>query len=80
MKHPNIVFILTDDQRYNTIHALGNKDIITPNMDWLVRNGTSFTQAHIPGGDIGSGLYAIKSHDTQWKNAVFIGKRRTEYS
>ena len=54
MKHPNIVFILTDDQRYNTIHALGNKDIITPNMDWLVRNGTSFTQAHIPGGTSGA--------------------------
>ena len=53
-KRPNIVFILTDDQRYNTIHALGNGEIITPNMDGLVRRGTSFTHAHIPGGTSGA--------------------------
>jgi arylsulfatase A-like enzyme len=47
---PNVLFLLTDDQRFDTIHALGNKDIITPNMDWLVRNGTSFTNAYIMGG------------------------------
>lgn len=53
-KKPNILFLLTDDQRYNTIHALGNEEIITPNMDELVRRGTSFTQAHIPGGTSGA--------------------------
>ena len=47
---PNVLFILTDDQRYGTIHALGNDEIITPNMDSLVRRGTSFINAHIPGG------------------------------
>ena len=34
----------------NAIHALGNEEISTPNMDWLVHQGTSFTRAHIPGG------------------------------
>ncbi|MCL2479267.1 MAG: sulfatase-like hydrolase/transferase, partial [Treponema sp.] len=53
-KQPNILFILTDDQRYNTIHALGNKQIITPNMDSLVRRGTSFLNAHIPCGTVGA--------------------------
>jgi arylsulfatase A-like enzyme/lysophospholipase L1-like esterase len=47
---PNILVILTDDQSYETIHALGNKEIVTPNMDLLVKNGTTFTQAHIMGG------------------------------
>ena len=47
---PNVLFILTDDQRYGTIRALGNDEIITPNMDSLVRRGTSFINAHIPGG------------------------------
>lgn len=50
----NVVFILTDDQRYDTIHALGNPDIITPNLDWMVEHGTAFTQAHIPGGTSGA--------------------------
>jgi len=47
---PNVLFILTDDQRFDTIHALGNQVIKTPFMDELVENGTSFTNAYIMGG------------------------------
>ncbi len=50
----NVLFILTDDQRYNTINALGNPDIITPNLDQLVREGTSYTNAYIEGGFTGA--------------------------
>ena len=51
---PNIVFFFTDDQRFNTIHALGNDEIITPNIDRLVANGVAFTHAHIPCGTSGA--------------------------
>lgn len=54
MRKPNVLFILTDDQRFDTIHALGNKQIKTPNLDKLVENGTAFTHAHIPGGTSGA--------------------------
>jgi len=54
MKKPNILFVLTDDQRFDTIAALGNPEIKTPNMDRLVEAGTAFTQAHIPGGTCGA--------------------------
>ncbi len=54
MKKPNVLFILTDDQRFDTIHALGNKQIKTPNLDKLVEDGTAFTHAHIPGGTSGA--------------------------
>ncbi len=47
---PNILVIITDDQRYNTIHATGNNEITTPTMDKLVDEGTTFTEAHIMGG------------------------------
>ena len=47
---PNILVIITDDQCYGTIHAMGNNEIITPNMDKLVKEGTTFNQAHIMGG------------------------------
>lgn len=43
---PNIVLIFTDDQRYNTIHALGDPTVQTPNMDRLVHNGVTFTHAY----------------------------------
>lgn len=42
---PNIVFLLTDDQRPDTIAALGNRHIRTPHLDHLVRCGTVFTRA-----------------------------------
>ena len=47
---PNILFFFTDDQRFDTIRALGNPLVHTPAMDRLVARGVSFTQAHIPGG------------------------------
>ncbi|WP_135551347.1 sulfatase-like hydrolase/transferase [Paenibacillus cymbidii] len=47
---PNIVILFTDDQRFDTIHTLGNRAVRTPNMDRLVAGGAAFTQAHIPGG------------------------------
>jgi len=53
-KRPNILFLFTDDQRFDTIGALGNKQIITPNMDRLVRNGTTFTNAYIMGSMSGA--------------------------
>ncbi len=50
----NILFILTDDQRYDTIGACGHPDLKTPNLDRLVREGTCFSHAHIPGGTSGA--------------------------
>lgn len=42
---PNVLFLLTDDQRPDTIHELGNTNIETPNLDALARRGVSFTRA-----------------------------------
>ena len=49
-RRPNILFFFTDDQRFDTIHALGNEQIHTPNVDAWVREGITFTHAHIMGG------------------------------
>lgn len=43
---PNILWICTDQQRYDTIHALGNAHIRTPNLDRLVAEGVTFTNAY----------------------------------
>lgn len=43
---PNILFLFADDQCYETIAALGHTDIETPNLDRLVRAGTTFTHAY----------------------------------
>ena len=54
MPKPNVLLILTDDQRFDTIQSWGYPQMITPNLDRLVRNGLSFRQAHIPGGTSGA--------------------------
>jgi alpha-L-rhamnosidase len=41
-KKPNIIFILTDDQRWDALGYAGNKYIHTPEMDKLAREGTYF--------------------------------------
>lgn len=47
-KQPNILLLFTDMQRHDTIHALGNEVIRTPNLDRLVREGTAFTSCYSP--------------------------------
>lgn len=42
MRRPNILLITTDQQRWDTIGANGNPEIITPNLDRLVQSGTTF--------------------------------------
>ena len=48
-KQPNIIFLFADDQTFSTVNALGNKEVITPNMDRLVNEGVTFTNAYIMG-------------------------------
>lgn len=44
---PNIIFILTDDQRFDAIGYAGNKYAITPEMDKLAREGSYFKKAMV---------------------------------
>src|ERR1700747_290586 len=44
-KKKNILFILADDMRRDTIAAMGNSHIVTPNLDKLAKGGTFFTRA-----------------------------------
>lgn len=48
-RKPNILFLFADDQRLTTINALGNNEVITPNLDELVTGGTTFNNAYIMG-------------------------------
>jgi len=49
-KKPNIIFLFSDDQSFKAVHALGNNEIITPTMDKLVEDGTTFTHSYNMGG------------------------------
>ncbi|MCA9085267.1 MAG: sulfatase-like hydrolase/transferase, partial [Planctomycetaceae bacterium] len=47
---PNVLFIFADDQAFNTVHAAGNDQVQTPNIDRLYKKGTAFTHAYNQGG------------------------------
>src|SRR5688500_16547489 len=45
---PNVVYIIADDLGYADIGAQGlSKDVKTPNLDSIARNGARFTSAYV---------------------------------
>jgi arylsulfatase A-like enzyme len=51
---PNVIFLFADDQRADTIGALGNPHIKTPHLDELVRGGFVFRNAYCLGANLGA--------------------------
>ncbi|MFC5649965.1 sulfatase [Paenibacillus solisilvae] len=47
MKKPNILLITSDQQHWNTIGAF-QSEVLTPNLNRLVREGTAFSRAYCP--------------------------------
>lgn len=58
---PNVLFIFVDDMTYNGLNALGNSEIISPNMDRIVQNGVSFCNNYNMGGWNGAISVASRS-------------------
>ncbi len=58
---PNILFIFADDQTYTAVNAMGNSAIKTPNIDRLMNEGTTFTNAYNMGGWNGAVCVASRS-------------------
>jgi len=53
-RKPNILFLFADDQRADTIAALGNPHVKTPNLDRLVTLGFTFRTNYCFGGNSGA--------------------------
>lgn len=43
---PNVLFVMTDQQRFDTIASLGCREALTPNLDRLVARGVACTNAY----------------------------------
>ncbi|MCX6622874.1 MAG: sulfatase-like hydrolase/transferase [Acidobacteria bacterium] len=71
-RRPNVLFLLTDDQRADTIGALGNPAIHTPNLDRLARRGMVFRSAYCMGGN--NAAVCLPS-----RNMILSGRAYTRY-
>ena len=60
---PNILIIITDQQTADAMSIAGNKDLHTPAMDKLAKNGVRFTKA-----------YCAQPLCTPSRTAIFSGK------
>ena len=76
-RRPNIVLVITDQQRFDTIAAAGYPHMITPNLDRLVREGVSFSRMFVTApscapsrASLFSGLYphasGVLRNDERW--------------
>ena len=78
---PNILWICTDQQRYDTIHCLNNPHIQTPNLDRLCESGVAFSRAYCQSpictpsrASFLTGLYPSAVHANRNGNARFLGR------
>lgn len=75
---PNILWYCTDQQRFDTIGALGNPHVLTPTLDSLVANGIAFTHAYCQSpictpsrSSFMTGMYPSRVHNTRNGNESF---------
>ena len=73
---PNILWYCTDQQRYDTIGALGNPHVHTPNIDSFVAEGVAFTHTYCQSpictpsrSSFLTGMYPSRVHNLRNGNA-----------
>ena len=54
-KPKNVLFILVDDMQKNSIHAYGNNQVLTPNIDCIINQGITFAHTYT-NGSLGGAL------------------------
>ncbi len=80
-ERPNIIFILTDDQRFDALGYAGNKIIQTPEMDKLAENGAYFRNAIVTTPICSASRASIFSglHERTHKYTFQTGDIRSEF-
>ncbi len=77
-KRPNILWYCTDQQRFDTIGALGNPHVVTPTIDQLCADGVAFTHTYCQSpictpsrSSFMTGMYPSRVHNTRNGNESF---------
>jgi arylsulfatase A-like enzyme len=72
---PNILFFFADDQRADTIAALGNLVIKTPHLDRLAQRGVAFSRAYMQGGMNGATCVPSRAMLLSGRNLFHIDEK-----
>jgi len=75
-KRPNFLFILADDVTYNDLGCFGGKNVKTPNIDQLAREGIRFDRAYCAmamcapfRAELYTGLYPVRN-GVAWNHSI----------
>lgn len=66
-ERPNIVLIYVDDLGYGDVSCYGAKQIETPHVDRLAREGIRFTDGHSPSATCTPSRYALLTGEYAWR-------------
>lgn len=78
-RQPNIVFIITDQQRFDTVAALGADHMITPNLDQLAKRGTAFENMYITSPSCAPSRASLFTGTYPHTNGVFRNDEPWQY-
>ncbi|MEN8882523.1 MAG: sulfatase-like hydrolase/transferase [Polaribacter sp.] len=78
-KKKNLLFIITDQQRYDALSVAGNTVLETPNLDRLAKSGAYFKNAYTPVAVCGPARSCILTGTTINTNGVNTNKKTYNY-
>jgi arylsulfatase A-like enzyme len=69
-KRPNIIFIMTDDQRFDDLGCMGNPVIQTPNVDRLAEQGIRFDNAFVTTAICCCSRATVLTGQNTWRHGI----------
>ena len=68
---PNILLVMTDQQRWDTLRCYGYEHMITPNVDALAARGVAFSRAFVQGAVCGPSRNSLVSSQYVHTHGVY---------
>lgn len=66
-RHPNIIYIYSDDLGYGDVSCYGATRVATPNIDRLAAQGLRMTNGHAPSATCTPSRYALLTGEYAWR-------------
>jgi uncharacterized sulfatase len=78
---PNILFILIDDVGYGDLSCYGNKDVQTPAIDGLAREGIRFSQFYVNSPICSPSRVAFTTgqYPNRWRITSYLDQRKADH-
>ena len=67
IKKPNVIIIYADDLGYGDLECYGAKNVRTPNVNQLAKEGIRFTNAHAVAATSTPSRYSLLTGEYAWR-------------